>query len=279
MNFGAFPDTYTRLSDSQIVLLPLPYDGTTTWIKGADKGPAAIIEASANLEWYDIETGTEIYRKGIHTAKPIPVSDNPEKMVDDVYRAVKKYLEMDKFTIPIGGEHSLTIGSVKAHAEKHPGLSVLQFDAHSDLRNSYLDSSYNHACTMARVKEMAPILQVGIRSMDVSELPEFDITRAVYAHEIVNKTPWQEKILSRVTDKTYITIDLDVLDPAVMPSTGTPEPGGLSYYDILNFICRLKEKTRIIGFDVMELCPNQQNKAPDFTAAKLIYQILSMLFG
>jgi agmatinase len=189
------------------------------------------------------------------------------------------YLDKGKFIIVIGGEHSVSIGSIQAHAEKYDDLTVLQLDAHTDLRDEYHDSKYNHACVMARVKEKCPIVQVGIRSMDASEKDSIDSSRTFFAKDIYNNTDWIKQVISKLTDNVYVTIDLDVFDPSIMPSTGTPEPGGLLWYDVLMLLKNISKKKNIVGFDVVELCPESHNRAPDFLAAKLIYKFLSYKFG
>ncbi len=277
-NFGGLERQYCRLDDAAIAIVPAAYDLTSTWVKGADKGPDAILDASANMELYDIETDTEVFRKGIFTAPTIRGRWRPEKMVEIVEEKVAGYLARDKFTVLIGGEHSVSVGSVKAHAAKVDGLCVLQLDAHTDLRDGYEGSKYNHACVMARVKELCPIVQVGIRSMDSGEKKFIDKSRVFFAEDIYGKTNWIEKVVNMLSEKVYITIDLDVFDPSIMPSTGTPEPGGLLWYDVLKLLKRVSSRRTIVGFDVVEMCPNKQNKAPDFMAAKLIYKLLSYIF-
>ncbi len=275
--FGDLPAQFRSRKNCRIVILPVPYDKTSTWIKGADKGPQAIIEASANMELYDIETDSEAYRLGIFTDKPVICKTSPEKMVGLVEKRVDNHLAQEKFVVVIGGEHSVSAGAVKAHAKKYKKISVLQLDAHSDLRNEYHGSKYNHACVMARIREICPIVQVGIRSMDISEKKYLDHKRVFFAEDIHKDNKWIDKVASRLTENVYITIDLDCFDPSVMPSTGTPEPGGLLWYDCLSLLKKVSSKKNVIGFDVVEMCPNKQNKAPDFLAAKLIYKLLSYI--
>jgi agmatinase len=277
-NFGDLPEEYCNVGNAKIVIVPVPYDQTSTWIKGADKGPAAIIEASANMELYDIETDSEVYRKGIFTDRPVEETYSPESMVRAVAERVNKHLAKGKFVVVVGGEHSVSIGAIKAYADSDSNFTVLQLDAHSDLRDQYNGSKYNHACVMARVREMCPIVQVGIRSMDSSEKDFLDSSRVFFAEDIHNRTDWVDKTVSKLSEKVYVTIDLDVFDPSIVPSTGTPEPGGLLWYDVLALLKGVCEKKNIIGFDVVELCPNERNKAPDFLAAKLIYKLLSYRF-
>lgn len=274
-NFGDLPKENSKLETAKIVILPVPYDGTSTWGKGADQGPAAIIEASANLELYDIETDSEVYQQNIFTAQPVIAKGSPGKMVKKVNQAVGDFLKKDKLVVIIGGEHSITAGAVQAHRGKYQNLSVLQLDAHADLRPEYQGSKYSHACVMSRVRELCPIVQVGIRSLDISEKKFIDKGRVFFAEDIYNKTAWQDKAISKLTAEVYITIDLDVFDPGVLPSTGTPEPGGLGWYQVLDFLKRVNRKKEIVGFDVVELCPNKNEKSSDFLAAKLIYKLLS----
>jgi agmatinase len=278
-NYGALSEEYSNAEDSKIVILPVAFDGTSTWTKGADKGPEAILEASANMELYDIETDSEVYKKGILTERMTQGNISVLEMINIVGDSAEYYLEQDKFVVIIGGEHSVSIGSIKAYAEKYDDLTVLQLDAHSDLRDEYEGSKYNHACVMVHVKELCPIVQVGIRSMDTSEIKNMDRSRVFFAKDIYNNTDWIKKVISKLSDNVYVTIDLDVFDPSIMPSTGTPEPGGLLWYDVLALLKAVSSKKNIVGFDVVELCPDSRNKAPDFLAAKLIYKLLSYKFG
>ncbi len=239
------------------------------------------------MELYDIETNSEVYRKGIYTDKAIEGRLTPENMVEAVRKRIRGYLDKDKFTVVLGGEHSVSIGSIKAHIENKPDITVLQLDAHCDLRDEYNGSKYNHACVMARVKEMhqapakrgaCPIVQVGIRSMDYSEKELMERANVFFAEDIYSSRDWIERVISKLTGRVYVTIDLDVFDPSIMPSTGTPEPGGLLWYDVLKLLKAVSDNRDIVGFDVVELCPNEKNKAPDFLTAKLIYKLLSYKF-
>jgi len=277
-SFGYLEDKYARLENASIVIIPAPYDQTSTWVKGADRGPAAIIEASGNMELYDIETDSEVYLKGIYTAEAVDGRLYPGDMVETVRERVERLIQNDKFTVVIGGEHSVSIGAIRANIEKHPDMTVLQLDAHCDLRDQYEGSEYNHACVMARVKELCPILQVGIRSMDSSEKKSLDKDRVLFATDIHSSADWIGRVVSKLPDKVYITIDLDVFDPSIMPSTGTPEPGGLLWYEVLTLLKTICNSKDLVGFDVVELCPDERNKSPDFMAAKLIYKLLSYKF-
>ena len=276
--FGHLQKEYRNPENARIVVIPAPYDQTSTWIKGADQGPEAIIEASGNMELYDIETNSEVYLKGIFTDEPIDADLFPEDMVEAVRRRVSRHLEHGRFAVVVGGEHSVSIGSVQAHAAADDDVVVLQLDAHADLREQYEGSRYNHACVMTRIKEFCPVVQVGIRSMDVVEKESLEQNIVFFAQDICNRTGWVSDVVEELGEKVYVTIDLDVFDPSVMPSTGTPEPGGLSWYQVLDLMKAVFEKKEVVGFDVVELCPNPKDKAPDFLAAKLIYKLLSYKF-
>jgi len=277
-HFGDLTEEYTALENAGVVVIPVPFDRTSTWLKGADKGPAAIIEASAHMELYDIETDSEVYKKGIFTAEPVDGQQLPEDMAEMVAEQVRQYIRDNKFVVVVGGEHSVSIGSVRAQVANNADITVLQLDAHSDLRDEYKGSKYNHACAMARIAELCPIVQVGIRSMNSSEKKALDTNRVIFAREISSNKNWIEKVLSKLSQNVYVTIDLDVFDPSIMPSTGTPEPGGLLWYDVLGVMRTVFENRNVVGFDIVELCPDKRNKAPDFLAAKLIYKLLSYKF-
>lgn len=278
--FGDFTPEEMCYERATIAILPVPYDGTSTWIKGADRGPEALLEASYNLEFYDIETESEVFRRGIATLEPVTESSTPEAMADAVERRMQQILEDGKFPVLIGGEHSVSIGAFRAMAQRYPGLSILQLDAHSDMRDEYEGSPCNHACVMARAKELtSSITQVGIRSSAREEQHNIDPKRTFYAHRIADDQEWQERVSAQLGREVYITIDLDVFDPAYVPSTGTPEPGGLNYREVMGLLRRIIREHRVVGIDVVELCPNPAAKASDFLAAKLVYQLLSEVFA
>ncbi|MCX6334372.1 MAG: agmatinase [Bacteroidia bacterium] len=278
MNFGGGEVIYDY-AGSGIIIVPVPYDGTSTWMKGSDKGPDAIMNASVNLEFYDIETATEVHKKGIHTIDPIVENSSPDALVNAVYKKTLQILQEKKFPVTVGGNHTVSIGAIRAFSDSYSDLSVLQLDAHSDLRQEYEGSRYNHACAMARALEYAPVVQVGIRSMAAEELPYVNKVRIFYAHELYYNKELYKKAIDQLTENVYVTIDLDVFDPSIMPSTGTPEPGGPDYLELMHFLQDVAVKKNIVGFDVVELCPSPVNKVPDFVAAKLIYQLLSYIFS
>jgi len=278
MNFGGHEVVYDY-SASKIIIVPVPYDETSTWMRGADKGPEAVMEASVNLEFYDVETASEVHKKGIHTIDPVMNRESPEILVNAVYNKTVLLLSERKFPVIVGGNHTVSIGAIRAFAQLYGNLSVLQLDAHSDLREEYEGTIYNHACTIARVREVAQVVQVGIRSMSAEEIPNADMGKIFYAHELYYNKKLYSRAIDNLTDNVYITIDLDVFDPSIMPSTGTPEPGGPDYFEILHFLRDVIKEKNVVGFDVVELCPSPENKIPDFIAAKIIYQLLSYRFA
>jgi len=270
---------YRDPARAKVVIVPVPYDKTSSWGKGADKGPAAILAASEIVENYDIESDFEPYKVGIFTDKPVTENKSPEKMVAAVEKRIGTYLAQNKFPVLLGGEHSVSIGAIQAQLKKYGEVTVLQLDAHADLREEYHGSKYSHACIMARAQDICKTVQVGIRSMDISEKPRAKKSSVFFAEKIAGKTGWVKKVLSTLKGNIYVTIDLDVFDPSIMPSTGTPEPGGLLWYEVLDLLKQVFHKTNVTGFDVVEMCPNKNDKAPDFLAAKLIYKIISYKFA
>lgn len=273
--YGGLIDPYGSEEFAKIVLLPVPFDLTTTYQKGSDLGPAALIEASRNMELYDIETDSQVYLNGIYTEQPI-LAESSEEMVNQVYDKVRTLLEKDKFVVVLGGEHAVSYAPIKAYAEKFGPLTVLQLDAHADLQPAYEDNLWSHASVMARVKEVpqvTKIVSVGIRSMSQSELPFLERSDTFFAHEL--EGDWIDQVLQRLEGPVYITFDLDVFDSSLMPSTGTPEPGGIFWNDAMKLLKRVIKERKVVGFDVVELCPNPFNLAPDYLAAKLIYKLLS----
>lgn len=277
--FLGLQDPYGDRKSAKIAILPVPYDKTTTYQHGSDRGPAAIIEASRNLELYDIETHSEAYLHGIYTADPVEM-ETSEKMLSEVYRRTLELIDEGKFVCTLGGEHSISYAPIRAHADRYGPLSVLQFDAHADLHPAYERNPWSHASVMARVKELPKvekIVSAGIRSMSSEELHLLDIANTFFAHQLEGDI-WMDVLLERLSERVYITFDLDAFDASLMPSTGTPEPGGLFWNQAMKLLARvIKEKT-VVGLDVVELLPNPDMVAPDYTAAKLIYKILSYRF-
>lgn len=278
--FGGIPEENSDYKKSKVAILPIPFDKTTTYAHGSEKGPAALIEASRNMELYDVETGQEIYKIGIHTA-PAVLADTSEEMVTRGYERTKELLNAGKFVLSLGGEHAVSFGPIKAHAERYPGLTVLQFDAHADLQPAYEGNPWSHASVMARVKELkgvSKIVSVGIRSLSMTEKNNQQGVTTFYAHEISGQSGWQQQMLAELGENVYLTFDLDCFDSSIMPSTGTPEPGGLTWYEALNAIKMVASKRSIVGADIVELLPNKSLHGPDFLAAKLAYKILNYTF-
>ncbi|TMM57867.1 agmatinase [Maribacter algarum] len=277
-NYADIPDNYAALDSSKIVLIPVPYDGTSTWGKGADKGPKAFLEASENMELYDIETDSEVYKYGIYLADPVTVNATPEAMVDAVHQETKRFIKKNKFVTVFGGEHSISIGTIRAFNEMFPSLTVLHIDAHADLRKSYEGSSCNHACAVYEASQNTNLIQVGIRSMDVKEKSIMNLDKTYFAHDMAINDSWMDSSIDQMTDNVFITFDLDAFDPSILPSTGTPEPGGLLWYETLDFLKQVFAEKNVVGFDIVELCPNEIDKSSDFLAAKLYYKMLSYKF-
>ncbi|NLP57570.1 agmatinase [Lutibacter sp. B1] len=276
--YAGIPDQYTKLETSKVVLIPVPYDGTSTWQKGADKGPDAFLEASENMEMYDIETDSEVYKNGIYLADAITENSSPEKMVEAVHSIAKTYIKKNKFVTLFGGEHSMSIGSIRAFNECFNNLTVVHIDAHADLRKEYNGSKFNHACTVYEASQTTNLIQVGIRSMDSIEKTIMDYDKVFFAHDLATDDYWMDNAIDLMTSNVFITIDLDAFDPSIVPSTGTPEPGGLFWYETLDFLKRIFKEKNVVGFDIAELCPNKNDKSSDLLAAKLYYKMLSYKF-
>lgn len=278
-NYAQIPDEHARLDTSKIVLIPVAFDGTSTWGKGADKGPKAFLQASEHMELYDIETESEVYRNGIFLANELGSFSSADEMVDIVYATTKEFVNRNKFVTLFGGEHSISIGSIRAFNECFKDLTVLHIDAHADLRQTYMGSPFNHACAVHEASKTTNLVQVGIRSMDAIEKTFMDEDKVFFAHEMAADEYWMDNVIDLLGDNVFITFDLDAFDPSIMPSTGTPEPGGLLWYETLEFLKRVFEERNVVGFDIVELCPNEIDKSSDFLAAKLYYKMLSYKFN
>lgn len=267
-----------HFEEAEIILQSLPYDGTSSWGKGADRGFEAMIEASEYVETYDIETDSEVYTRGIHLPDPVIDDSSPEANTEAVYSRTKELLESGKFLTFFGGEHSVSIGTIRAFREAWPDMTVLQMDAHTDLRPEYHGSPFNHACALHEASKHVNLVQVGIRSMDTVELPYLNRNQCYFAEKVAGTTGWMEKSIGQMTDNVYITFDLDCFDPSVMPSTGTPEPGGLDWITVIRYLRKVFQEKNVVGFDIVELAPIEGLYAPDFTAAKLYYKMLNYRF-
>ncbi|MFN3781370.1 MAG: agmatinase [Candidatus Kapaibacteriota bacterium] len=288
-NFLAIEERFSSYENSSIVILPIPYEETTSYGKGTRFAPKEILRASAFVEFYDDETEKELcFDKGIATLKQLSFKKlTTQQAFDLIEEYVVRILEDDKFLVCLGGEHTITLPIVRRFYRKFPRLSVLQFDAHSDLRLSYENNPYSHACVMARIVEFLPperVVQVGIRALSVEEANwiEESPIHTYFASKIkagkYGKN-WCKELVGNLTEEVYITFDVDFFDPSVMPSTGTPEPDGFSYNDALNVIREVVASGRkIVGFDVVELAPIKDFHHPNLTTARLVYKILNLAF-
>lgn len=279
-NFLSLPQKFSEFESSEFVILPVPYEQTTTFKAGTKEGPQAIISASKEVETFDEELKQEPFKVGIHTLEEMEVTRRgPEKMVEKVYKIAKELVDMNKRVVLLGGEHTVSIGLVKAESEKCENLSVLQLDAHADLRESYQESKYSHACVMRRIGEIAPFVGVGIRNLSLEEHGFVQKKRLAlfFAKDLLKDNGWIDQVLSKLSENVYLTIDLDFFDPSIMPSVGTPEPGGLLWNQTLDLLKKVADKKNIVGFDCVELCPIPGLVAPDFLAARLIYKIIGYI--
>jgi agmatinase len=280
--FGGTTPTTTDFERARVAILPVPLDRTTSYVGGTRNGPHEILVASSHLELWDEETESDVHRIGIFT---MPEMEFPVASMDEVMRAIRRVaseiVSRDKFPVVLGGEHSITAPVVAALAERHAGLSVLQIDAHADLRDTFMGTPHNHACVMRRVLEHARATQVGIRSLspeEAAEIPSLP-TEVFYDFNMRNDQDWIDRVVDSLGETVYVTIDCDGMDPAIMPAVGTPEPGGLSWYEMLALLRRVIESRRVVGCDVVELCPLPGLVAPNFLCAKLVYKILSYRFA
>ncbi len=284
MNFGGInEEKFSNFDSAQILVFPVSYEGTVSYGTGTGKGAMAIINASRNMELYEEETDAEVYKIGIHTLAEFAPLETPELMMNGLYNHTKELLKTDKFMCMLGGEHSVSAPIIRAHAEKYHNLSVLQIDAHADLRDQYNGTPHSHASIMARVvKDMGiPSVQVGIRSISADEarsLSEGLPTKIYWARDVVGRTDWIDEAIDKLTENVYLTIDIDGLDPSLVPTTGTPEPGGLGWYETLALIRKLAEKKRIVGMDLVEFSKAPNQDASAFLCAKLVYKSLAYIF-
>ncbi len=279
-NFGDIENEFSSFEKSSVIILPVPYEATTTYGKGTKEGPRAIIDASQNMELYDEETDCEPYKVGIHTLIEFKEGfDSPQKMIKALADRAQGLFSSAKLVIALGGEHTITLGMVEGLRREEEDFSILILDAHADLRNSYEKTKYSHACVTRRLIGGNRIVQVGIRSLCRKEADfiKKKNLRLFYAKDIVGREEWMKEAISRLSDKVYLSIDLDFLDPSIMPAVGTPEPGGLGWYETLKFLRLLTKEKKILGIDVVELCPAPQDIPSSFTAAKLIYKLIAYL--
>jgi len=284
MNFGGIDEEqYSSLDSARILILPVSYEGTVSYGTGTGAGAMAIVNASRNMELYEEETDAEVYKLGIHTLPEFTSRENPETMMSELYEYSKGLIGDRKFLCMLGGEHSVSAPIIQAHNEKYDNLSVLQIDAHADLRDEYDGTRHSHASIMARVvKDMRiPSVQVGIRSISGDEarsLKEGLPTKIFWARDIVGNTDWIDEAIDGLTENVYLTIDIDGLDPSIVPTTGTPEPGGLGWYETLTLIRKLAEKKRVVGMDLVEYSYFENYDSPAFLCSKLVYKSLAYIF-
>ncbi len=284
MNFGGIDEEkYSNFQAARIIVFPVSYEGTVSYGMGTGAGAMAIVDASRNMELYEEETDSEVYKIGILTTEEFKPLETPEKMMEGLYQKSKELVSSGKFVCMLGAEHSVSAPVIRAHAEKYHNLSVLQIDAHADLRDTYDGTPHSHASIMARVvKDMRiPSVQVGIRSISADEARSLDEdlpTKIFWAKDIVGRTDWIDEAVDSLTENVYLTIDIDGLDPSLVPTTGTPEPGGLGWYETLALIRKIAEKKRIVGMDLVEFSKTENSDAPAFLCAKLVYKSLAYIF-
>jgi len=278
---GALPEP-KDFENSRAVILPVPVDRTTSYVPGTRNGPREILQASSHMELWDEEVGVDIHNVGLFT---LPEMELPfgelQPLMDEIRRVAAEILARDKFLVTLGGEHSITPPLVAAAAARHPGVHVLQIDAHADLRDCYMGTPHNHACAMRRSLEHAPVTQVGIRSMSTEEAEAAPrlATRIFYDHSMRQDPNWVQQVVGSLGDPVYVTIDVDGMDPAIMPATGTPEPGGLTWYEMLALLRAIFTQRRVVACDVVELSPLPGLMAPNFLCAKLIYKMIVYRFA
>jgi len=284
-NFLGLEDEYSSFKKSKAVILSVPYDKTTTYIHGTKDGPAAIIDSSRYLERLDDELGQETFRAGIHTTEPLDVEKlEPEALLEKVRSATADIVKANKIPIILGGEHSVSVGAVKAMKDAYPNLSVLQLDAHYDMRDEYFGSKLNHGCVARRISEICPIVQIGMRSYSKEE-KDFLASQAngkiksINVYDILDMPMWKDTAVNALSENVYVTVDLDVFDPSLAPAVGTPEPGGIGWYEVLDFLKEVAKDKKIVGFDIVELCPIKGQVATDFLAAKLLYRMLGYILS
>jgi len=280
VNFASLDDEYCSPERSRVVVLPVPYDSTVTARAGTRDGPRAIIEASADMELYDVGLGIEPYKHGIHTLPELaPHTGSPEAMIDRIESVVGEWLDRGKFVVTLGGEHTVAVGAVRAHARRTRGLSVLAFDAHSDMRDEYLDTKYNHACTLRRANEVARVTQVGLRSAAFEDHEFIRGEGLSFYSPRALRAAGASAVIDKLTDDVYVTIDLDNFDPSEMAAVGTPEPGGLHWDEVSDLLAELTRKKRVVGFDVTELSPSLGPRSCAQLAAKLAYRLIGLALG
>ncbi|WP_445958100.1 arginase family protein [Yeosuana sp.] len=277
--YAGIPEEFSKLEQAKIVLIPVPYKGAGTSVKGTKSGPEAFLKASENINLYDIETDTEVYQQGIYLAGAVIENATAEAMVNAVHQSTKKYIKRNKFVTLIGGDRSTSIGTIRAFNECFNSLTVLQIDAHANLLKSHQGSSLNNSCALHEASQTTNLIQVGVRSMNVMEKTIMDEDKTYFAHEMAIDDTWMDSAIDQMTDNVFLTFDLSALDVSIMTSVSNPEPGGLFWYETLEFLNKLMQEKNIVGFDIVGLCPNELNAASDFLTARLYYKMLSYKFA
>ena len=276
-NFGGLDVGQCRWDDARFVVLCAPYEATTSYVRGTSVGPSAIVDASMNMELYDEEVGLSPCDSGICTLAPFVHNELKSDPVGPLREAAIEHMKAGKFLVSLGGEHTITLGLVEGARETHGDITVVQFDAHADLRDEYEERTISHATVMRRVNERSPVVQVGVRSLcrEEAELVDKGTVTTIMAHEMFDGSDWRERLFSAIEGNVYITFDVDVLDPSVINDTGTPEPGGLTWYPTLEILHEIFRRANVVGIDFVELCPIHANVASAFAVAKLAYRCMA----
>jgi agmatinase len=281
-NFLGLDDKYSRYGDARFAVLPVPYDSTASYQPGARNGPAAIIAASQHLEWFDEELETECYKCGVTTLDPVePDMSGPEKVHKDLLKVARRIVRDGKFVLGLGGEHSISAALVQAVMPKYRDLSVLQIDAHCDLRNRYRGSQYSHACVMRRILDLGVgVVPVGIRAVDLEDhrFMKRSGIMPITARDCHADDDWVDRALDALTDTVYVTVDIDGFDPSFAPGTGTPEPGGLDWYQITSLLRLVAAEKRVVGADIVEVAPIPGQVVTEYLAARLAYKIIAYVW-
>jgi agmatinase len=280
-SFCCPPYPYAEYENSRVVVLPVPYDSTVTARAGARDGPEAVITNSEDMELFDVGLGYEPYLHGLYTSPFVAVTnESPEAMINRVHSVAADFVNDGKFLVTLGGEHTIAVGSFRAHRDKYPNLSVLAIDAHADLRDEYLDTRYSHACTLRRMLDDGPVVQVGLRSAAVEEAQMIkEQVLPFFSPRQYRRLPDLSPVMNALSENVYVTIDLDGIDSGEMPAVGTPEPGGLRWDEVSELMEAVAASKRIVGFDVMELAPDLGPKAASYAAAKLTYRLIGLALG
>lgn len=275
--FAGLKGVFTDYNEAKFCVLPVPYSTQNDWNPMANRGPEAIIEASQHIELYDTETRKQIWQKGIHTMEPLYNLNSDEKVCDSVEAKVNELFDMEKFPVVLGGNRTVCVGAARAACSKFNDISVVQFGAHNSMRVNYKGSEYSPECVMYHIQKIAPLVQIGIRAMGADGQRNSDMAKMFFARDLYfdNSNRWFNEVYDSLTKNIYITIDLTVFDPSIMPDVSVPEPGGLRYFTVLRIIKEIFRRSNVVGVDIVGLCPNNTNISSSFLAARLAYQIMT----